>query len=150
MSSVQDPRKACLATGSLLTIWWRMPSLGLSLPLSGFGCRPPTSLTPVGDGRDRSRLALLWYFLSPLFCEQVQQCLRLGLFVGKFSLSLYFFFFSLSLAIPRFVLLSHVSSLRLPSGHSGLVLTLSNAAHASLLSPCLLVVAVSAGSCLGM
>ena len=29
-------------------------------------------------------------------------------------------------------MLSHVSSLRLPSGHSGLVLTLSNAAHASL------------------
>ena len=143
MSSVQDPRKACLATGSLLTIWWRMPSLGLSLPLSGFGCRPPTSLTPVGDGRDRSRLALLWYFLSPLFCEQVQQCLRLGLFVGKFSLSLYFFFFSLSLAIPRFVLLSHVSSLRLPSGHSGLVLTLSNAACASLSSPCLVAVEAS-------
>ena len=141
MSSVQDPRKACLATGSLLTIWWRMPSLGLSLPLSGFGCRPPTSLTPVGDGRDRSRLALLWYFLSPLFCEQVQQCLRLGLFVGKFSLSLslIFFFFSLSLAIPRFVLLSHVSSHRLPSGHSGLVLTLSNAARTSLFSPRLLV-----------
>ena len=49
------------------------------------------------------------------------------------------------LAIPQSGLLSQVSSLRLPSGHSGLVLTLSNAAHASLPSPCLLV--VDAGIC---
>ena len=41
---------------------------------------------------------------------------------------------SLSLAIPQFGLLFHVSSLRLPSGHSGPVLTLSNAARASLFS----------------
>ena len=53
-----------------------------------------------------------------------------------FSLSLSF---SLFLAIPQFVLLSHVRSLRLPSGHSGLVLTLSNAAYASRFSPRLLV-----------
>ena len=33
----------------------------------------------------------------------------------------------LSLALPQFKLLSHVSSLRLPSGHAGPVLTLSNA-----------------------
>ena len=46
-----------------------------------------------------------------------------------------FFFFSLSLAIPQFGLLSHISSLRLPSGHSDPVLTLSNAAHTSLFSP---------------
>ena len=46
---------------------------------------------------------------------------------------------SLSLAIPQFGFLSHVSSLRLPSEHSGLVLTLSNAARASLISPHLLV-----------
>ena len=64
------------------------------------------------------------------------QCLRLELFTGKFSLSL---FFSLSLAIPQFGFLSHVSSLRLSSGHSGMVPTLSNAAHASLFSPRLLV-----------
>ena len=48
-------------------------------------------------------------------------------------------------AIPRSGLLAQVSSLRLPSGHSGLVLTLSNAARASLPSPCLLV--VGAGIC---
>ena len=50
---------------------------------------------------------------------------------------------SLSLAIPRFGLLAHVSSLRLSSGHSGPVLTLSNAARASLSSPHLLVVDAS-------
>ena len=48
-------------------------------------------------------------------------------------------FFILSLAIPQFGLLSQVSSLRLSSGHSGQVLTLSSAARASLFSPCLLV-----------
>ena len=64
-----------------------------------------------------------------LFCE---------LFTGKFSLS-----FFLSLAIPKFRLLSHVSSLRLPSGHSDWVLTLSYAVRASLFSPRLLVVDVS-------
>ena len=41
--------------------------------------------------------------------------------MGKFSL----FFFFLSLAIPQFGLLSHICSLRLSSGHSGQVLTLS-------------------------
>ena len=49
---------------------------------------------------------------------------------GKFS-------FFLSLVIPQFGLLSHISSLRLFSGHSFLVLTLStdDAAPASLSSP---------------
>ena len=65
--------------------------------------------------------------------------------MGKFSLSLLslFYFFFPSLAIPRFGFLSHVSSLRLPLGHSGLVLTLSNAACTSLFSPHLLVVDTS-------
>ena len=58
-----------------------------------------------GDGPVHSRLPLLWY-LS---------------FSWESSLSLFF----LSLAIPQFGLLSHVSSLRLSSGHAGLVLTLS-------------------------
>ena len=49
--------------------------------------------------------------------------------------------FSLSLAIPPFKLLSHVSSLPLPSGHSGL--TLSNAARSSPFSPHFLVVDAS-------
>ena len=40
-------------------------------------------------------------------------------------------------AIPQSGLLAQVGSLRLPLGHSGLVLTLRNAACASLPSPCL-------------
>ena len=28
MSTIQDPRKTWLETGGLLTVWWRMPSLG--------------------------------------------------------------------------------------------------------------------------
>ena len=48
-------------------------------------------------------------------------------------------FLSLSLAIPQFKLVTHKSSLRLPSGHSGPVLTLSNAAHPSPFRPHLLV-----------
>ena len=47
--------------------------------------------------------------------------------------------------IPHSGLLSQVSSLRLPLGHSGLVLTLSNAAHTSLPTPHLLV--ADAGVC---
>ena len=48
-------------------------------------------------------------------------------------------------AIPQSGLLAQVSSLGLPLGHSGPVLTLSNAARASLPSPWLLV--VDAGVC---
>ena len=48
-------------------------------------------------------------------------------------------------AIPQSGLLAQVSSLRLPLGHSGLVLTLSNAARASLPSRRLLV--ANAGVC---
>ena len=70
-----------------------MPSLRLRLPLSSSGCCPPASLPPAGDGPVHYWLALLWYLLSSLLCEQAQQCLRSGLFMGKFSPS--FFFFSL-------------------------------------------------------
>ena len=87
-------------------------SLGPRLTLTGSGCTSPASLCLVGDGPVRSRLALLWYSLSPLFCERAWQCLSLGLFAGQFSLSLSLSFFpSLSLAIPEFGLLSYVSSL---------------------------------------
>ena len=34
MSTIQDPRKTQLATGSLFTVWWRMQFLGLRLPLT--------------------------------------------------------------------------------------------------------------------
>ena len=48
-------------------------------------------------------------------------------------------------AIPQSGLLAQVSSLRLPLGHSGPILTLSNATGASLPSPCML--AAGAGIC---
>ena len=95
----------------------------------GPGC-PLPALAALASlfGREwASQLALL----SPLFCEQAWWCLSLALFAG--------------VAIPGSGLLSHVSSLRLPSGHTGPVLTLSNAAHTSLLSPHLLV--ADAGIC---
>ena len=80
------------------------------------------SVSSRGEGPVHSLLTLLWYSLEPLFCV-TRLCLRA--FLGKvLSLSLSFFF-SLSLAIPQFGLLSHISSLRLSSGHSGLVPTLS-------------------------
>ena len=106
---------------------------------------PPPRLSLAGDGPVCSRLALL----IPFLCKRAWQCFRLQLFTRLFSLSL---FLSLSLAIPQSGLLSHVSSLRLPSGNSGPVLTLSNAAHASLSSPRLLVAdgSVWAASLLGV
>ena len=55
--------------------------------------RLPVCLQQV-EGLVHSQLALLWYSLSPLFCEQAQQCLRLELFTGKLSLSLFYFSFS--------------------------------------------------------
>ena len=81
----------------------------------------------AGDGRVHRRLALLWdCSVLPLFCEWPAVC------SGRLI-------FSLSLAILQFKLLSHVSSLRLLSGPSGPVLTLSNAARSSPFCPQLLV-----------
>ena len=34
MSTIQDLKKVWLATGSLLTVWWKMLSLGPRLPLT--------------------------------------------------------------------------------------------------------------------
>ena len=78
------------------------------------------------EGPVCSPLALLWYLLNPLFCN------RPRLPVRAFCWKVLFF-----LVIPQFVLLSHVSSLRLSSGHSGLVLTLSmdDAGRTSLSNP---------------
>ena len=69
MSTVQDPRKNWLATGSLLAVWYRMPSLGPSLPLPFRLLLLPACLWRVGNGLVCCRLALLWYLLSPLLCE---------------------------------------------------------------------------------
>ena len=118
MSTVQDPRKTWLAVGACSQFGGGCRLWGQDCPSpSGSGCRLPASLPPGGDGPVCSQLDLLWYSLIPLFYEQAQLCLRLELF-RESSLSLsfflflfFFFFFLLSLAIPQFGLLSHVSSL---------------------------------------
>ena len=121
MSMVQDPRKTWLATGSLLTVWWRKPISGAEIA----PCLPALAVPHLplclrqGERLVCSRLALLWYSLNPLFCEWA----RLGLSYGFSQQSSVFFF--LSLAITQFGLLSHISSFRLFSGHSGPVLILS-------------------------
>ena len=48
MSTIQDPRKTWLATGSLLAVWYRLPSLGLRLPLFVSGCCLPASASSRG------------------------------------------------------------------------------------------------------
>ena len=142
MSTVQYPRKTWLATGDLLAVWKRMRSLGLRLPLSFWLWLSTPCLYASGGGWASLQPASspLVFTQSFVLCE-ARQCLRLELLVRKFFLFLSFF--SLSLAIPQFGLLSHINTLRLSSGHSGPVLTLSNAAHASQFSPCLLVVDTS-------
>ena len=100
-----------------------MPLWGRDYPLPALAGLHPLSL--AGYGPVRSQLPLL----APLFSEQAWWCLSLGLCNG--------------VAITGSGLLSQVSSLRLPSGHSGTILTLSNAAHASLSGPRLLVANVS-------
>ena len=97
---------------------------------------PPGCLSLAADGPVRSLLALLWYSLSALFYERAWQD-------SSVSLSLFFFFLSLWLSHSLGCYLRLVLS-NCPQGIQPR--TLSNAAHASLFSPHLLVVAVSAGS----
>ena len=142
MSTIQNPRKTWLATESLLTVWWRMLISGslelrLEQPLAfklwlSLAC---FSASRSGEGPVRSRLALLWCSLNPLLVHGP------GCELEPFSGQILSLFCFPSLEIPQFGLLSHISSLRLSSGHSGLVLTLrtDNATHAPLSSPCLLV-----------
>ena len=109
---------------------------GRGCHLWGRVCPPPHLLPRSGDGLVHSWLALLWNCSVPLLCEWPAVCL------GQLI-------FSLSSVIPQFKLLSHVSSLRLPSGHSGPVPTLSNAARSSPFRPHLLVVDAGIwGACL--
>ena len=95
-----------LATGSLLTVWWRMPVSGAKIA----PCLPDLAVTCLAlclwqgkGGPVCSWLALLWYLLNPLFCEQARLCVRA--FHGKVL------FFLLS-GYPTVWLLSYVGSLR--------------------------------------
>ena len=125
MSTIQNLRK------SLVRNWKPVCSLvGDAVSGAEFAhfwlCLEPLSpLPPAGDGPVRSPASSSLVLLSPLFCERAGCALGWGFSQVN----------SLSPAIPQFKLLSHVSSLRWPSGHSGLVLNLSNAARFSLFSP---------------
>ena len=79
-----------------------MPLWGRNCPLPALAALAILSL--AGDGPVHSWLAVL----SPLVCERAWQCLNLGLFSA--------------VALPRSGLLSQVSFLRLPLGHSGMSL----------------------------
>ena len=59
MSTIQDRSKTWLATGSLLTVWWRMPSLGPRLPLLTLAVAHLPLCLQRGKGPVCSRLALL-------------------------------------------------------------------------------------------
>ena len=110
MVTVQNPKKSPLA---------KKPACSLVMSLWGCDCPLPALAACHRRGMVCSWLSLF----SPLFCTRAWRCLRAFRVV----------------AIPQSGLLAQVSSLRLPSGHSGQILTLSNAARASLPSPYLLV-----------
>ena len=69
MSSVQDPRKARLATGSLLAVWWRMLSLGLRLPLDFWLWLSPTCLSASSRGMGWSAAGQLSFSIHSILCS---------------------------------------------------------------------------------
>ena len=105
-----EPAYSLVEDAGLWSQYWSSP-----LP-STSGCQTTASLPLAGEGPVCSWLALLWYLLNPLFCEWAR--LQLEPFAEEFSLFLFF----LSLVIPQFGLLSHVSRFRLSSGHSAPIL----------------------------
>ena len=95
------------------------------------GADPAPFLSPLPPASSGTELvcslrALLWTCSDPLFCERPAVC------SGRLIISL-------SLAVPQFKMVTQKSSLQLSSGHSGLVLSLSNAARSSPFCPHLLV-----------
>ena len=105
-SLIRNWRPVCSVVGDAVLGAEPAPFLSLLPPVSG------------GAGPFRSLRALLWTCSVTLFCEQPAMC------SGRLI-------FSLSFVVPQFKLVTHKSSLRLSSGHSGPVLTLSNAAGSS-------------------
>ena len=137
MSIVQDPRKTWLATGNLLTVWWEIQSLGLRLqqPFAFWLWVLSAWLSASREEGPYMAASLLSFGISWILVLWACQGSLWGL--RAFHRKVFFFFFLISLTIPRFGLLSHISSLRLFSWYSGLVLTLrtDDAAHTSLPSP---------------
>ena len=96
MSTVHYPRKTWLATGSLLTVWQRMPSLGPRSPLSTQLWLSPACISASSGGWTCLQPASSPLVFAQCFVLWVGwQCLRLELFTDKLSL---FFFLSLWLS----------------------------------------------------
>ena len=98
---------------------WGADEIAAALCLWDSGGPKPASLPLSGEGPVRSQLCLLSFGICSILCSVSGPGLGLEPFAGNFSLCFSF------LAIPQFRLLSHISSLRLSSGHSGAVLSLS-------------------------
>ena len=123
MSTIQNLRKSLVRNWRPVCSLVGVLSLGPSLPLS------PSPASCLRQGMGQSAAGQFFSGIAQSFlCSGNGPAVYLGRLI-----------FSLSLAFPQFKLLSHVSSLQLPSGHSGPVLTLSNATHSSPFRPHLLV-----------
>ena len=118
-----------------------MWSLGLRLqqPLAFQLWFPHACLSASRDrGPYMAADLLSFVFAQSLFCEHAKDHHEaLEPFFSFLSFFLFFFFFFVSLATPRFALLTHISLLRLSSEHSGPVLTLrtNDTGYISLPSP---------------
>ena len=66
MSTIQDSRKTWLETGSLLTVWWRMPVSEAEVApcLLVLAATHMAVCLLLGEGPGDSRLVLLWYLLN--------------------------------------------------------------------------------------
>ena len=68
MSTSQDPRKSWSATGNLLTVWWRMPSLGPRLPLAFQLWLSPACLSSSGGVMGQSVARCLPFGVCSVVC----------------------------------------------------------------------------------
>ena len=73
MSTFQDPRKMWLATGNLLTVWWKMQSLGLSLqqPLAFWLWLSQASLSASREGGPYVAASLLSFGIHSILCSVI-------------------------------------------------------------------------------
>ena len=78
ISTIQDPRKTRLATGSLLTVWWRMLSLRLRLPLAFQLWPSPACLSASGRGLGWSAASYLSFVICSILCSVSRPGCALG------------------------------------------------------------------------
>ena len=134
MSTVQNLRKSLVRNWRPVCSVVGAAVLRPSLPLS-----PPSCFLPPAGLGQSAACELFWTYSDPLFCEWPAVCLG-------------WLIFSISVAFSQFKLVTHKSSLRLPSGHSGPVLTPNNTLPLSIPPPlagggCGRLGFFSAGSC---